>query len=238
MAFNFSPKTVTDGLIFHLDAANTRSYVSGSTAWDDLSRDDKTCTLINGPTFSGNNGGSIVFDVVDDYARIGNGSPNFYKWFPITTQKFTLESWVKSIGSIGTLGGIISLSYGITLSISSVGDVYFRVYNNVTSTSIITLSTGINLNDNTWHHIVATNNGTTSTIYVDGVLNNSGSSPFNGDTNPVWYTNITTCMIGDEVNASNRLFKGNMGIVKVYNQSLSVTQILQNYNATKTRYGK
>lgn len=229
-------KTVTDGLILYLDAANTKSYVSGSTTWDDLSRDDKTCTLINNPTFSGNNGGSIVFDGVDDYARIGNGSPNFYKWFPITTQKFTLESWVKSIGSIGILGGIISLSYGITLSITSGGAVFFRVYNNVTNTSTYTGSTGINLNDNTWHHIVATNDGTTSTIYVDGIFNTSGSSPFNGDINPVWYNNTTTCIIGEEVNNINRLFKGNIGIVKVYNQSLSATQILQNYNATKNRY--
>jgi hypothetical protein len=238
MAFNFSPKIVTDGLIFHLDAANTRSYVSGSTAWDDLSRDDKTCTLINGPTFSVNNGGSILFDGVDDYARIGNGSPNFYKWFPITTQKFTLESWVKSIGSIANLGGIISLSYGLTLSISAIGVVYFRVYNNVTSTLINTISTGINLNDNTWHHIVATNDGTTSTIYVDGIFNNSGSSPFNGNTNPFWYSITDQCRIGEEVNVNNRLFKGNIGIVKVYNQSLSATQIRQNYNATKTRFGK
>ena len=227
---------IDDGLILYLDAANTKSYVSGSTTWADLSRDDKTCTLINSPTFSGNNGGSIVFDGVDDYARIGNGSPNFYKWFPITTQKFTLESWVKSIGSIGTLGGIISLSYGITLSISSVGVIYFRVYDNVTSTTTNTLSTGINLNDNTWHHIVATNDGTTSTIYVDGIFNTSGSSPFNGDTNPVWYTNTATCMIGEEVNNINRLFKGNIGIVKVYNQSLSATQILQNYQILLPRF--
>ena len=56
-------KIVTDGLVLCLDAANTKSYVSGSTTWNDISRSGFSGTLINGPTFNGNNGGSIVFDL-------------------------------------------------------------------------------------------------------------------------------------------------------------------------------
>lgn len=227
---------INDGLILCLDSANTKSYNGVGNTWYDLSRDYKTCTLVNGSTFSVNNGGSIVFDGIDDYVNI-----NSYNWFPITTQKVTIESWVKSIGSTGALGGIISLTYGLTLSIrwnDSGGLAYFRVYDNVTSTIINTASTaGINLNDNKWHHIVGTNDGTTSKIYIDGVLNNSNSSPFNGDTNPTWYNNPLIYRIGTEVNDTVRLFNGNIGVVRVYNKSLTETEIKQNYNAIKKRYG-
>ena len=67
MAFSYSPKIITDGLVLYLDAANPYSYVSGSTVWNDISRTMTSGSLINGPTFSSANNGSIVFDGVNDY---------------------------------------------------------------------------------------------------------------------------------------------------------------------------
>jgi hypothetical protein len=67
MAGTVAPNIVTDGLAFYLDAANTKSYVSGSTTWTDIANLTNG-TLTNGPTFNSANGGSIVFDGVDDYA--------------------------------------------------------------------------------------------------------------------------------------------------------------------------
>jgi hypothetical protein len=67
MAFIHSPKIVTDGLVLALDAGNTKSYTSGSTTWFDKSGFGNNGTLTNGPTFSSANGGSIVFDGVNDY---------------------------------------------------------------------------------------------------------------------------------------------------------------------------
>ena len=58
MAFNYSPKIVTNGLVLCLDAANPKSYVSGSTKWNDLSKNYLNGTLTNGPTFNSANGGS------------------------------------------------------------------------------------------------------------------------------------------------------------------------------------
>ena len=74
MAFNFSPKVVTDGLVLYLDAANPKSIVSGSTIWTDLSRGGNNGTLIGGPTFNSGNGGSIVFDGSNDYVSVSNNS--------------------------------------------------------------------------------------------------------------------------------------------------------------------
>ena len=71
MSFSFSPKIVTDGLVLYLDAANTRSYVSGSTVWTDLSRVGNNGLLINGPTFNSLNNGSIVFNGTNQYVDCG-----------------------------------------------------------------------------------------------------------------------------------------------------------------------
>jgi len=74
MSFNFSPKIVTDGLVLYLDAANTKSFISGSTTWNDISKNKNDGTLINGPTFNPNNMGSIVFDGLNDYVNCGKNS--------------------------------------------------------------------------------------------------------------------------------------------------------------------
>ena len=72
MAFNYSPNIITDGLVLYLDAANTKSYPGSGTTWRDLSKSQLNGTLTNGPTFNSSNGGSIVFDGVDDYVNLGN----------------------------------------------------------------------------------------------------------------------------------------------------------------------
>jgi hypothetical protein len=113
------PSIVTDGMVLSLDAANTKSYVSGSTVWRDMSGNEYSGSLINGPTFSNVNGGSIVFDGVDDYA-LGNSVPAL-NCFPIT-----IMGWVSFSGSgdfvnkytSGTLNGYrigLSNNNGISL---------------------------------------------------------------------------------------------------------------------------
>ena len=76
---------VTDGLVLLLDAANTKSYVSGSTIWNDLSRSGNNGSLINGPTFNSLNGGSIVFD----------GSNDFIEGTITVPTSFTFNVWLK-----------------------------------------------------------------------------------------------------------------------------------------------
>ena len=80
-----SRSIITNGLVLYLDAANTKSYVSGSTTWNDLSRNNNTGTLINGSTFNSLNGGSIVFDGIDD--RVSGTTIN-------TGQNFTVNCWI------------------------------------------------------------------------------------------------------------------------------------------------
>ena len=105
MGLIHSPRIVTDGLVLYLDAANNRSYPGTGTTWSDLVGSNNG-TLNNGPTFSGANGGSIVFDGSDDYINMGDilsapSSLSIFSWvncdafveFPIV---------IKGIGSVGT----------------------------------------------------------------------------------------------------------------------------------------
>jgi len=84
---------VTNGLVLALDAADRNSYISGSTTWRDLTSNSFNGTLTNGPTFNSANGGSIVFDGVDDYAPL-TGTINL-------GNTFTILSWIK----LSTLAG-------------------------------------------------------------------------------------------------------------------------------------
>jgi hypothetical protein len=69
MAGTVAPNIVTDGLVLYLDAANVKSYVSGSTTWVDIAAGNNV-TLTNGPTFNSGNNGSIVFDGTNDYVQV------------------------------------------------------------------------------------------------------------------------------------------------------------------------
>ena len=143
MAFNYSPKISTDGLVLCLDAANTKSYSGSGTVWSDLSRGGNNGTLTNGPTFNSGNGGSIVFDGVNDYVDCGVSNISL----PIN---ITLISWIYQSTTTGYRNIITKegatftdLDYGFTTSPN--GNLYFWFHNgsyriHETLTNNITLS--------------------------------------------------------------------------------------------------
>ena len=85
------PPIVTNGLVLYLDAANRQSYVSGSTTWFDATANGLSGSLVNGPTFNSANGGSIVFDGVDDFVSTNNSS----SLTQAGNTQFTAELWAK-----------------------------------------------------------------------------------------------------------------------------------------------
>jgi hypothetical protein len=72
---------VRNGLVLALDAGRTLSYPGSGTTWTDLSGNGNTGTLTNGPTYSSANGGSLVFDGVDDYVNLGSSIQNYSTCF-------------------------------------------------------------------------------------------------------------------------------------------------------------
>jgi hypothetical protein len=227
MSFNYSPKIVNDSsLVLYLDAANNKSYVSGSTAWNDISRGGNNGILVNGPTFSSANGGSIVFDGSNDYVSFNINATNIS-----FSGELTFNIWYKYLNGVGDtslleIGGNYnswSLYWDIAdtlgyLSFSINGNYVFRV------TSTTSTKTGA------WCNSCGTFSNGTAKIYTNGILDNTriGLTLLN-------QTGILEGRIAKD-NGSN-IMGGNISVAQIYNRALSSSEILQNYNATKTRFG-
>jgi hypothetical protein len=222
MAGNVAPNTVTDGLVLCLDAANTKSYLGTGTVWTDLSQGGNSGTLTNGPTYNSNNLGSIVFDGTDDSVQTSYGPQ---------LNDFTIIVWFRSTGGSLNYNRIVDKDFATGLWIG-------RNNNIASSWGGGVLETGapygryITLTDNQWHMIVSRRSGTTHTIYGDGITN------FATGTVSATALSTTTFAFGNYSGANNaQRLTGNISIVQIYNRALLETEILQNYNAIKGRFG-
>jgi hypothetical protein len=221
MAVNTRNSIVTNGLVLALDAGNTKSYTSGSATWRDISGNNTNGSLINGPTFDSNNGGTIVFDGVDDYISIGNiPSLNFTTpfsigcWFRANTTQPSIDSAL-----IGNINGVYT-GYMLWYNNNTV-DFYFNNAIRANSTTTIL--------PNVWYHVMGVWTGTEAQIYLNGSLNVStvySTPPSNGS--PLF-------TIGQYQGGRN--FAGSINVCVTYNRALSQQEITQNYNAGKTRFG-
>jgi hypothetical protein len=228
MAFNYSPKVVTDGLVLYLDAANPNSYVSGSTTWRDISRNGINGTLVNGPTFNTGSGGNIVFDGVNDSCTIPNQTFNL-----TTDSSFTIEVVFKRNSSTpGTAKALYSIGNG-TSSTNARIIFFFDDNSNGSMSTNYYVSGGLDryvlldsqlLNTNFHHSVQVVNKSTLQMAgYFDGI--NKGSGTITSSS-----TSATTLTVGSLTNASVAFFR-------VYNRALTAQEVRQNYNATKTRFG-
>lgn len=244
MSFNNGPTIVTNGLVLALDAGDRNSYPGTGTTWRDLSGNNNNGTLTNGPTFSSANLGSIVFDGVDDYASFAGGSLGYS---PGITGELSLEVWCNLTGpfssyppTLTALGGIFGQGYfngtigwGLGMSRGATGPyvVSFQVRN----VGTIVEPTGSFITGS-WNHFVGSfTRNNFSRIYVNGTLASSVSSTsLNGLT---LTPNFNDAAIGYA--NSNNPFRigGRVATARLYNKPLSSSEVLQNYNATKTRFG-
>ena len=226
MSFSFSPSIIKDGLVLYLDAANTRSYVSGSTVWNDLSKSGVKGNL-NGPTFNNSNGGNIVFDGVDDYVETNYSLPS--------NSNFTITAWAKSsvasvqnrvFGNADSVGG----TSGVNIIWGYVGStqIYCVRRNGVNNSTLDTQSTAITNLLTGWHQVVYTYSTTAgSLIYVDGTQVGSNAS--------TGFSSALTFRVGRDGNGTDK-FNGNVSNVQIYNRALAPSEVLQNYNTTRSRF--
>ena len=217
---------VTDGLILNLDPGALISYPRTGVVLNDISGNGNNGTLTNGPTFNSENGGSIVFDGVNDYI-------NFSSLNPITSNNpFTLCSWL-NVKTHSTYG--ISLFIGNATNNQSAFIGYVAAAQNGTSNSIgggiygTNLGSGI-LPNTGWHYVTLSYNSSNVIIYVDGISRTTRSAYNASLTN-------TSIQIGRANIGTLYPFNGNVGASQIYNRTLSSTEITQNYNATKGRFG-
>jgi len=228
MGFYRGPHIVTDGLVLYLDAANTKSYPDSGTTWRDLSGNNNSGSLANGPTFSSDNRGSIVFDGSDDYVITTNllnptTNPNesVFVWFNPT-----------AAGQIVSELGQATINTGwhdSNIEVNSSGIFSFSVWHGSLTNKVVSTAKSFN----NWYHLGFTYSGTTFTAYING--SSIGTTTFTRETTTSLYYGL--CSIDGTNMGTNAYGSGKMGNFMFYNRALSATEVLQNYNATKTRFG-
>ena len=216
----FANTIVQQGLVLNLDAGNPYSYAGAGTTWYDVSGNGYNSILTNGPTYSTTNGGIINLDGSNAYAI----------------------STVASIPASSTVGiWIKSSNYAAKIPLSIDGDSYTSGPNIFFSGNFINWNTGDGAGnpftnssylDSNWHYIVVTNDSATNAkLYIDGVLIGTAAyrSTLSTVSNNFW--------IGRFHGDNDYTINANIGQTQLYNRVLSATEVLQNYNATKSRFG-
>lgn len=228
------PTLVASGLVLNLDAGNALSYPGTGNRWNDLSGSNYG-TLLNGPTFNAGNGGSIVFDGIDDVVSFGN-------ILNMGLDSWTVSCWVKFDGGSGLMGIIGKTSYRpnagrYAIYIDNNNLVAFcqpAAGNMIVSTPIAPYL------DNNFHNIVLTiNRSSMMYFYVDGI---SVGTPYNvsstNSANPISSDNFYIGSYGSSDGQSPLyFFKGSIGQALIYNRALAASEVTTNFNVLKTRFG-
>ncbi len=222
---------VTSGLIVHLDASNTSSYPGSGTTWTDLTGNANNGTLTNGPVYSSTAGGCIDCDGINDFISIANKS----SLQPQSATPITMQIWVNFDAL--TDGAIInkltaSFAYdGYIVRATTAGYAGYTV-NGTSIDQGRNTSPTVVFTTGTWYLVTfitqrtATANTTrlyiNTTVRIQSAWGNDGYS----ESNPLQlgggYGGFVNCKIG---------------AFYFYSRGLSDSEITQNFNATKTRYG-
>ena len=230
------PNIVKDGLVLYLDAGSPNSYINGvsGTSWKDISGNGYNGVLTNGPTYNTANGGSIVFDGTNDYTNLGTAL-NFSNY---NTSGFTISFWVKLnntsqfnkylFSKLTNAGNDnqFSIVYGY---VANTYELYGGV-GGVGANQTIRTNSQIIVNDTNWHNLTYSV-GVTTTGYLDGVVkftNNYASLTYTTSTNNSYLTTFAT---------ASAFLNSNVATMQLYNRTLSSQEILQNFNATRSRFG-
>jgi hypothetical protein len=216
---------ITNGLVLSLDAGNSSSYPGTGTTWTDLSGSVNTGTLFNSPVYSSNNGGYLDFDGIDDYASGANsvstdltGDMSCEVWFKLDA---VAGDWVRPFGK----GDASNRTYGLWYNTTSGGFLYQRYgASSNPSPQLATLPTV-----GQWYQMVGTTTGSNHVLYLNGVSVSTATG-----TGP-WYSSTE----GYRVAAAtfHTFHNGPLSIARLYNRGLSATEVTQNFNAVRGRYG-
>ena len=238
MAFHYSPKIVNSGLILYIDAANNRSIIGTNSIYD-ISNTQNTLVPYNnislvsdhlyfrgaGPT------GNTTSNV--DHIYVG-GTNSVY----CNLSQVTLEAWCNP-----DITNLYQYLFSNSRDISQPGlngyEMYirngyciFQIANNGVLVQANTLSL---IPINVWSHISATYDGVDLKIYINGVLNRTINSAM-GIGIP---STAEMCIgrMGYHPGAQYYAYQGDIDISRIYNRALSSSELLQNYNSQKSRFG-
>jgi len=238
MATFGGPEIIEDGLVLAIDAANTKSYPGSGTSATDIAK-GRTGTL-NNNGFSSDNSGTFTFDGTDDYILFADNDD-----YTFSDAVGTWESWCRPTGNAGVLEHTIMTKANYSLNTREYqfqfrytgGTYYFYLgqQNNNSSWKPIGSTSTSNFTINQWYHVMVTSDGNGNAyMYVNGE---------EVDTATGWHTSQTNLgaplCIGATVNGTTPIqeFVGDIAVCKLYKKFFTASEVLQNYNATKGRFG-
>jgi len=222
---------VTNGLVLCLDAANRKSYPGSGDIWTDLSGNGNTGTLsATSIGYDSANGGSLSFDGTDDFVTYNMANPfaeTVIVWAKSATTNWNTNCWISS--SRAENGHLIH-------PVANQKTVEF--YMGQASGPNNLIGTGTPDNIMIPHMYSYTENGTNLHIaYIDAteVARSTFSMTYPAEPRSTTPSSVTSYLGSDSI--SNRWGNGNIYSCLRYNRALTATEIAQNYDALKGRYG-
>lgn len=227
-------KMITGGLVICLDPRNLVSYPGSGTTWTDLCGRNSNLTMSAGVTYSSSFSGVMSFNG-SGTATIASSSAVAF-----STGDYAIECWFRTTSSVSGYSNIFDVGAG-TLQTIRFGDTGFgnKLQTAANATALNTMwSTAITKTTalNTWYHGVLTRTSGTNTFWLNNSIQNINSGanpstyPFTSFSDTSGSASATSLTLGSGLT-------GNIGIFRVYNRALSATEIGQNFNATRGRYG-
>ena len=228
---NITPVPVTSGLVYYIDAGNVSSYSGTGSSINNIAGTAPGASATNGsPTFT-SAGQSSYFTF--------NGSTQYILTADLIGQSLsssiTIECWVNTSAD----NGVIVTEQGNLPVNTGWHDSQIEIVSNnlKVATWSYTIGTGTVIGPvtrNVWQQYTLTQNATTTTGYINGSTTASAAHvrTFSAD---VLHYGI---MLGDTTSLGDGSYlAGNWAVLKVYNRALTQTEVQQNYNSLKSRYG-
>ena len=223
MAFHYSPKIVTNGLVLALDAANPNSYPGTGTTWYDLSGNNYTHTIVNNSATMNFQGVQCFDCSTNQWVGPASSTHTF-------TQNYTMVAWANALGEtqVGTWRTLWRTTPDDHPILIQDGSDLIGYYDNNSAGFVSYGSTlaGLGLTNKWTMFTITGTGGSTYLYYNDATYVGSVAYSANG-------TNHDT--IGN-VNGGSQPF-GYLASAFLYNRALTASEIQQNYNSTKTRFG-
>ena len=239
---------VTDNMVVYLDAGNNSSYSGSGTSWNDISGNGNNFTLVNGPTYSSSDGGAIVLDGTNDYA-ISAINASFFAFG--TANDYSYGVWAKinsaenteSLLSCGTLdGGVTPNSFQFDFEGTNTKIRHLFRYPGNQLVSADAAASG-NVGTTDWFYVFGVNDRSEDQfkIYINGSLVHTENNSAFRTTDVHNFSSASNTDGTFKIGVNRQLIAfvdGRIGQVHVYKgKALTASEVLQNYDASKSRYG-
>lgn len=233
-----APQPVSGAYVYYDPAT---SYSGSGTTLTDLSGNGEDGTLFNSPTYTSGTGAYFTLNGTNQYISTSN-------LYDATKSKVTtVEAWVYP-----TLTNVNVWSDSSTQDTSAyhaMGAGFIQVgpfqqyitgfWNNSTGVQRVVNGAGSFLNQ--WKQVVRVYDGSVCTPYLNGVAGTAASmtwtSPSENGNGNNWFLNFGINETTTYSGATTGWFAGRIGVIRVYYNALTASEVLQNYNATKSKYG-